>query len=55
MLGFVPAAFERGTRRDAELLGGLRQARRAFEQRHHAASNADVANPVLVELPAREA
>ncbi|RAS66823.1 gamma-glutamyl AIG2-like cyclotransferase [Lentzea atacamensis] len=31
-------AHERGTRRDTELLGGLDQARRAFEQRYHAAS-----------------
>ncbi|MFS8102485.1 gamma-glutamylcyclotransferase [Lentzea alba] len=31
-------ARERGTRRDAELLGGLEQARRAFDQRYHAAS-----------------
>jgi uridine kinase len=31
-------AHERGTRRDTSLLGGLDQARRAFEQRYHAAS-----------------
>ncbi|MFI6094390.1 uridine kinase [Lentzea sp. NPDC051213] len=31
-------ARERGTRRDAELLGGLEQAGRAFDQRYHAAS-----------------
>ncbi|SEQ19425.1 gamma-glutamylcyclotransferase [Lentzea albida] len=31
-------AFDRGTRRDAELLGGLEEASRAFEQRYHAAS-----------------
>ena len=31
-------AFDRGTRRDAELLGGLEQASLAFEQRYHAAS-----------------
>lgn len=31
-------ARERGTRRDAELLGGLEQAERAFDQRYHAAS-----------------
>jgi uridine kinase len=39
---FVDTPFEvardRGTRRDAELLGGLEQARRAFDQRYHAAS-----------------
>ena len=39
---FVDTPFEvahdRGTRRDAELLGGLDQARLAFEQRYHAAS-----------------
>ena len=39
---FVDTAFEiareRGTRRDTELLGGLEQARRAFDQRYHAAS-----------------
>ncbi|KJK44075.1 hypothetical protein UK23_30840 [Lentzea aerocolonigenes] len=39
---FVDTPFEvardRGTRRDAELLGGLDQARRAFDQRYHAAS-----------------
>ncbi len=31
-------ARERGTRRDAELLGGLDQAERAFDRRYHAAS-----------------
>ncbi|MDX8051127.1 gamma-glutamylcyclotransferase [Lentzea sp. BCCO 10_0798] len=31
-------ALERGTRRDRELLGGLKQAQRAFGQRYHAAS-----------------
>jgi uridine kinase len=31
-------ARERGTRRDTELLGGLEQAERAFDQRYHAAS-----------------
>ncbi|MDX8030211.1 gamma-glutamylcyclotransferase [Lentzea sp. BCCO 10_0856] len=31
-------ARERGTRRDTELLGGLEQAKRAFDQRYHAAS-----------------
>jgi uridine kinase len=31
-------ARERGTRRDTELLGGLEQAQRAFDQRYHAAS-----------------
>ncbi|MFJ5985696.1 gamma-glutamylcyclotransferase [Lentzea sp. NPDC092896] len=31
-------ARERGTRRDAELLGGLEHAERAFDQRYHAAS-----------------
>lgn len=31
-------ARDRGTRRDAELLGGLEQAERAFDQRYHAAS-----------------
>ncbi|GLY51099.1 gamma-glutamylcyclotransferase [Lentzea sp. NBRC 102530] len=31
-------AFERGTRRDADLLGGLDKAARAFETRYHAAS-----------------
>ncbi|GGU58015.1 uridine kinase [Lentzea flava] len=31
-------ARERGTRRDTELLGGLEQARRAFDLRYHAAS-----------------
>jgi uridine kinase len=30
-------ARERGTRRDAELLGGLEQAERAFDLRYHAA------------------
>ncbi len=39
---FVDTAFdvarERGTRRDTELLGGLEQARRAFDRRYHAAS-----------------
>jgi uridine kinase len=38
---FVDTPFEvardRGTRRDAELLGGSEQARRAFDQRYHAA------------------
>ncbi|MFD4675639.1 gamma-glutamylcyclotransferase [Lentzea sp. NPDC058450] len=33
-----PVAFDRGTRRDAELLGGLEEAARAFETRYHAAS-----------------
>lgn len=31
-------ARERGTRRDTELLGGIEQARKAFDQRYHAAS-----------------
>ncbi|MDX3660406.1 hypothetical protein PV646_24145 [Streptomyces sp. ID05-26A] len=31
-------ARERGARRDAELLGGLEKAQRAFDQRYHAAS-----------------
>ncbi|MCP2244078.1 gamma-glutamylcyclotransferase [Lentzea aerocolonigenes] len=31
-------ARERGTRRDTDLLGGLEQAERAFDQRYHAAS-----------------
>jgi uridine kinase len=39
---FVDTPFEvardRGTRRDTELLGGLEQAERAFDQRYHAAS-----------------
>lgn len=39
---FVDTPFEvardRGARRDAELLGGLVQAQRAFDQRYHAAS-----------------
>jgi uridine kinase len=39
---FVDTPFEvardRGTRRDTELLGGLEQAQRAFDQRYHAAS-----------------
>lgn len=39
---FVDTPFEvardRGTRRDASLLGGLEQAQRAFDQRYHAAS-----------------